>query len=312
MPPSRTGFLGTPEPRRLRALLGVLLGVALFAGYRVAKGRFGRKHVPPHVVTLEGESPVLPRVPRPARPAPTHVSEGRLTLGGQIRRWVQVTPTVLVPGKRYPLVLVFHGDGGDASGFHEHYSFEEASGADAILAYPEGLRSTWDLETREGNRDVRFVEELVAHLEARLPVDETRVFGTGYSSGGFLCNVIACQKSGLFRAIASNAGGAPYNQAEKWPNGYPKCPGQKPIAMLALHGGMDFGVTLDSGRFSSEYWAYVNGCDLGEMESTGYAECHLYRGCPPEKRVGFCQIDTLGHWVWDRAADATWTFFQRQ
>src|SRR5690606_14043271 len=112
-----------------------------------------------------------------------------------------------------------------------------------------------------------FAETVVKALAAELPLDETRIFATGYSSGGFLANLIACQRSGLLRAIASNAGGAPYNQAEAWPNGYPRCPGQAPVAAMALHGRLDFGVTIDSGRFSAEYWAYVNGCDEGRMET---------------------------------------------
>ena len=82
--------------------------------------------------------------------------------------------------------------------------------------------------------------------------------------------------------------------------------------MLALHGERDFAVTIDSGRFSAAYWAYVNGCKVDEMEPTGYAECRAYRGCPAGKGVGFCTISDLGHWVWDRSAEASWSFFQKQ
>jgi polyhydroxybutyrate depolymerase len=211
-----------------------------------------------------------------------------------------------------PLVLVFHGDGGDAPGFHQGYPFENASGADAFLAYPDGIGFTWDLESTFENRDVKFAEALIDELAKSYPIDRARLFATGYSSGGFLSNVIACQRSGLLRAIASNAGGAPYKQSQTWPNGYSKCPEQAPTPMLALHGEDDYGVTLGSGRFSAEYWAYVNGCKTDEMETTGYQECRVYRGCPAGKAVGFCQVPGLGHWVWDRAAEASWTFFKTQ
>ena len=208
-----------------------------------------------------------------------------------------------------PLALA---DGGGASSFHSGYPFETASGAEAILAYPDGIGAGWDLETTFENRDVKFAAALIEELASRMPIDRSRLFATGYSSGGFLSNVIACQRSGLLRAIASNAGGAPYKQSQTWPNGYAKCPDQAPIPMLALHGEDDYGVTLDSGRFSAEYWAYVNGCKTDEMETTGYAECRAYRGCPAGKNVAFCQIPGLGHWVWDHAAEATWTFFRMQ
>jgi poly(3-hydroxybutyrate) depolymerase len=94
-------------------------------------------------------------------------------------------------------------------------------------------------------------------------------------------------------------------------NGYPKCPGQGAVAMLALHGDNDGDVTPDSGRFSAEYWAYVNGCTTDRIETTGYPECRVYQGCPAGKPVGLCTIPSLGHWVWTASAEASWTFFER-
>jgi polyhydroxybutyrate depolymerase len=172
------------------------------------------------------------------------------------------------------------------------------------------MGATWDLETTKANPDERFIVALVAEIAEGRRLDRKRIFATGYSSGGFMANILACHRPGMLRAIASNAGGAPYKQLETWPNGYPKCPGEEPVAMLALHGERDTGVTLDSGRFSAEYWAYVNGCQTDEMEPTGYDECRVYRGCPRDKVVGFCSIPSLGHWVWSEAAVASWTFFQ--
>jgi polyhydroxybutyrate depolymerase len=235
-----------------------------------------------------------------------------IDVDGASRRYLLVEPAAMDPAKAYALVLVLHGDGGDARGFHTGFPFERASGGEAILAYLEGVRSTWDLEARKGsNKDVRFATRVVEELTAARLVDRARVFAAGYSSGGFFANVLACHEPGLLRAIASNAGGAPYKQAEKWGNGYPKCPGQLPTATIALHGGRDFAVTIDSGRFSAAYWAYVNGCDTGAMETTGYDECHAYRGCPAGKPVAWCEIGALDHWVWERSAEASWSFFER-
>jgi polyhydroxybutyrate depolymerase len=235
--------------------------------------------------------------------------EDVVDVGGSPRRYLLVTPRTMHAGVRLPLVLVFHGDGGTAVSFHAGYPFERGSGDEAVLAYPDGIGSTWDLETRHGNRDVAFVRALLDTLRARLPIDDARIFATGYSSGGFFSNLLACRLPDTFRAIASNAGGAPYGLEARWPNGYPRCDGQKPVAMLALHGRRDLGVTFDSGRFSAEYWAYVNGCRETEVEPTSYDECKAYRGCSPGKPVALCDVPSLGHWVWDRAAEATWTFF---
>jgi polyhydroxybutyrate depolymerase len=284
-----------------------VLGIAVF-GAGCHRDRSAPKAVP-----IDGQSKVLPRVTYAQTTGDaTRSSRRSVAIGGVTRTYLVVEPTTPEADRRYPLVLVLHGDGGDAAGLHDGWPIERATGKDAVLAYLDGIRRTWDLETTLDNRDVAFAEAVIADVSGDHAIDRTRVFAAGYSSGGFFANVLACQRPGLLRAIASNAGGAPYNQLLRWPNGYPMCPGQKPVAMLALHGERDFSVTHDSGRFSAEYWAYVNGCNEKEMESTGYEECRAYRGCPAGKAVGFCSIPSLAHWVWSESAGALWTFFQRQ
>jgi polyhydroxybutyrate depolymerase len=267
-----------------------------------------KKKVEPTVATTSGESGVLPRIAR-SSPGKTRVES--TSIGG--RRVVLVSPASIKPDEKKPLVVVFHGDGGDAEEMHHDWPWEKVLGDVAYFAYADARHpASWDLETPRDNKDVAYVASLVDTLASQNPIDRTRVFMSGYSNGGFFANVMACQRSDLVRAIASNAGGAPYNQAEKWPNGFPKCPGEKPVAAMALHGRRDFGVTLDSGRFSAEYWASVNGCDMTQMETTGYVECRAYRGCPAGKNVVWCEVPDLGHWVWDRAVETSWTFFERQ
>lgn len=279
----------------------------------LASGCKSREKLPVRVIPLEGESAVLPKAAPPPATKALPVQQRSVTVDGKARTFLVIPPTVAPkPDQRFPLVLVFHGDGGSARSFHDAWPFEHAVNGEAFVVYLDGRNATWDLETLAKNQDLAYVDEVVKTLEATSPIDHARIFATGYSSGGFFSNVLACHRPGLLRAIASNAGGAPYNQATTWPNGFPKCPGQEPVAMLALHGEQDHGVTLDSGRYSAEYWAYINGCKADEMEPTGYAECKAYRGCKPGKAVGFCQIGPLGHWVWDHAAEATWAFFMRQ
>lgn len=306
------------RPSRARtALLLVVLAVLLgLAGRRFGRGILYRfRHVEPKLVPHEGPS-VLPVERHSHAPGGVRETAGTLRVAGRDRTYVQLTPVAAKAGVPLPLVLVLHGDGGSADGFHNGFFFERATGDEAIVVYPDGLRATWDLDTRagaspdEGNPDIAFLEALVDKVALSAPVDKTRVFGTGYSSGGFLVNLTACERPNLFRAIATNAAGAPYKRAESWPNGFTKCAGQRPIPMMALHGTNDFGVSLDSGAFSAQYWAYVNGCDTGVMETTDYPECRAYK-CPKDRPTVFCKVDGLGHWVWDRAPEVTWTFFLR-
>ena len=268
------------------------------------------KKPPPTVTTITGESTVLPRAAA-AGPAPAVRLTPRTVGPVNQRRYVLVAPVTPKPGP-LPLVLVIHGDGGHAQSFHDEWPFEAATQDGAYLAYLDGRNATWDLETVKDNVDIAYAESVINDAAEQVPIDKTHVFATGYSSGGFFANVLACHRPALLRAIASNAGGAPFNQPESWPNGYPKCPGQAPVATLSLHGDKDGTVTLDSGRFDAEYWAYVNGCNDAAMETTGYPECRAYKACKPGKAVGFCTIPGLGHWVWSESAVASWTFFQRQ
>jgi polyhydroxybutyrate depolymerase len=288
--------------------MGVILFSLLALGHSACKQK---QKPPPTVVPVAGESALLPRALTPATDPAVRATPRTVQVKGKPRDYLLIEPASPAPGP-LPLILVLHGDGGGMQSFHRAWPFEKATQNGAYLAYLEGLNATWDLETLNGNRDIAFAEAAVDAIAAALPIDKTRVFAAGYSSGGFFANVLACHRPGLLRAIASNAGGAPYNQSEKWGNGFPKCPGQKPVAALALHGGQDSEVTLDSGRFDAEYWAYVNGCNDSEMETTGFPECKMYRGCPAGKNVGFCTIGPLGHWVWSESAIASWTFFQRQ
>lgn len=290
-------------------VLLVLAGLAARkAKHMLAKG-------PPETLVplTTPESAVLPkRTYAAAGAGALRVTDEKLDLGGhRPRTYRLVAPASPAPGRAYPLVFVLHGDGGTSQTFHEGFPLEVASGVDALLVYPDA-RGGWDLETTKDNHDVAFLEALVATVSARIPVDRARVFAAGYSRGAFFANVMACQRAGFFRAISSSAGGAPYNQEERWPNGFPKCPGQAPTATLVLHGGLDFTVTMDSGRFSAQYWSYVNGCTEGEVEPAGYAECVVHRGCKPGKAVAFCAAPDLSHWMWKHAAEASWTFFRTQ
>jgi poly(3-hydroxybutyrate) depolymerase len=248
---------------------------------------------------------------RPSTPFPTALAdarppcvdrhESREQLPGG-RSFIQVVPC----GEVFSLILVLHGDGGSASSYRQATPYEHFTPS-AAVAYLEGEGATWDL-TSSPNPDIRYVESVVDRIRDRFYV-RGPVFGSGYSSGGFFLHMMACERPGFFGAIATSAAGAPYNRAEKDALGYTRCKGQQPLPVLAMHGTMDFAVTMASGRFSAQYWSHINGCNMHSMESTGYRQCAAYTGCPGRNDVVFCEIPGLGHWVWDEATQASLSFF---
>ncbi len=183
------------------------------------------------------------------------------TFGGQARKYNLSVPLDYDASKSYPLVLSFHGSPGTADGMLAVYPFDSASHQEAIIAYPNALGSDWDLGTATAqNPDLGFTKALVDELAGKLSIDKTRVYGFGWSGGGFFVNQVACRLRGLLRAMAVHAGGAPYADINpgglKYPNGQPKCAAdQGPIATLVVHGDQDDTVPFMGGDFDAHYWA---------------------------------------------------------
>jgi polyhydroxybutyrate depolymerase len=192
---------------------------------------------------------------------------------------------------------------------------DAVSGPSAYVAYPSGEAYKWDIYTPTAqNTDMQFLQAIVDSLVGKGGVDPARVFATGFSSGAFMVNQMACRQPGLFRAIASQSGGSPDEPqdptATHWPNGYTRCVNQTlgaGPATLVVHGTSDPTVSYESGAFTADYWAYVDGC--GTSQSPDRPDCQSFDGCPKGKPVVFCSIPDLGHQVWADAPTTVWSFF---
>lgn len=259
---------------------------------------------PPQIRDAEAEAP-----PPPWIVATTET----LTIAGEPRAFMLAVPSSYDAKTTYPLVLVLHGDGGDGPSMRDAFPFDDVSGQAAVVAYPSGRRAGWNLhEPIATNSDFAFLVALVDSLRTRFSID--RVFGTGFSSGAFMVNQVACRRPSFFHAIAPHSGGAPYEprdpSAGRWPNGYTKCHDQtmgSGSATLVIHGTSDGDVTYDSGDFTAKYWAFVNGCTGARSAST--PPCVMHVGCPAERPVVLCSIQNLGHSLWGDAIKRTWAFF---
>lgn len=274
---------------------------------------------PPSPDTAPAPSPAEPEErPLPARTPPARaVTSEWLDVAGTPRSFVLATPGTYARARRYPLVLVLHGDGQDSSAMRAAFPFDDVSAEDAIVAYPSGAALGWNLyDPAESNQDLAFVIALVASLKARFAIDPARVFATGFSSGAFMLNQIGCRRPSLLRAIAPHSGGAPQEPrdptATRWDNGFTRCADQTlggGPAVMVIHGTADTLVTYDSGEFTASYWAYVDGCQPTRSLAGKTPECAVHDGCPAATPVVFCSIPSLEHTLWTGAAEATWRFF---
>lgn len=118
-----------------------------------------------------------------------------------------------------PVVLNFHGGGGNAEGHKRWSGLDRIADRERfIVVYPEGTGLfsrrllTWNAGTccgyarRQAVDDVGFVRALLAELAARAPVDHTRIYATGMSNGAMMSYRLAAEASDLVAAIAPVAG----------------------------------------------------------------------------------------------------------
>lgn len=125
-------------------------------------------------------------------------------------------PTAAQPA---PLVFVFHGHGGRSANAARGFRLHELL-PDAVVVYPQGVptpgrltdpegkRSGWQAAVGDhGDRDLRFVDAMLATLRAELPVDGRRVHATGHSNGGGFTYLLYAARSADFASFAPSAAG---------------------------------------------------------------------------------------------------------
>jgi len=130
-------------------------------------------------------------------------------------------------GEHPPVVFMFHGSGGTGEQFLKISGWrEEADRRGLIAVFPTGERyrmtDTGALETKWADfhlvddidetetppaDDVGFVDDMLADLEAELPVDTHRVYASGFSNGANFAARLAVDRSETFAAAAFAAGG---------------------------------------------------------------------------------------------------------
>ena len=143
-------------------------------------------------------------------------------VGTTQRTYMTHLPTGYDPGKRYAVLLAFHGGqqagrteiGWQALALQGRLS-EKADREGFIVVYPEGQEFTtgrsWNAgdccppSASKGVDDVAFVDVMLDELFRDYRIDTTRVYATGTSNGGMLCYRLACELSHRIAAIAPNA-----------------------------------------------------------------------------------------------------------
>jgi polyhydroxybutyrate depolymerase len=227
---------------------------------------------------------------------------------GKPRAYTVVVPNDYHPKTPYPVVFALHGNGGNANGARVSLDLERHARGQAIFVYPEGTGGGWDLDNETGkNRDVALFDAILLGLHESLCVDERRIFVTGFSNGAYMANQLACRRGERIRAVATHAGGGPYENAGATydDHGHLVCPG-KSVATLVVHGAADGTVAPSEGQKSVDHWSIANRCSGGSSPS-GPPACVSMNGCV--QPVVACKVPGLGHAIWSEGKRMTWSFF---
>lgn len=115
--------------------------------------------------------------------------------------------------KLAPLVLAFHGYGGNMNRASENFRLHE-HWPEAVVVYMQGLpslnprdqanqRPGWDvMKPPPNNRDVKFVDAILADVKKTYKIDGKQVFAMGHSNGGRFSYVLWAERGEAFRAFS--------------------------------------------------------------------------------------------------------------
>lgn len=145
--------------------------------------------------------------------------EFTITHGGLRRSYLVHVPPVANAGRPLPLVVNFHGGGGNAKVQKAYSRMDEAADRDGYIAvYPNGTGGiggrflTWNAGACCGpaaaNRvdDVGFSLALLDDLARRIPLDRARTYATGLSNGSMMAYRLGAEAPGHIAAVAGVAG----------------------------------------------------------------------------------------------------------
>jgi polyhydroxybutyrate depolymerase len=132
--------------------------------------------------------------------------------------------------------------------------------------------------------DVGFTASLLDSISNTYTIDDTRVYSTGMSNGGYMSFLLACQLSDKIAAIASVTG-------SMTPQTYNACNPQHPTPILQIHGTSDQTVPYvgDPTWTKSiddvlQYWVAYNNCNTSAI-ITAIADINIFDGSTAEHIV---------------------------
>lgn len=136
------------------------------------------------------------------------------TIDGVEREAIVVPPSQKTASGKVPVILAFHGHGDEMDNYANGVQFEKAMPTAAVV-YPQGLPTNprdpegygWIYtDAEDGQRDLKFVDAMLATLHMKFQVDDKRIYAAGFSNGAMFSYVLWGTRAKTFAAFAAVAG----------------------------------------------------------------------------------------------------------
>jgi polyhydroxybutyrate depolymerase len=222
------------------------------------------------------------------------------------RRKALVFPPPMGGGKA-PVVFAFHGHGANMYLAAWSMAFQKAW-PEALVVYMQGLPTRarvdpcgllrgWQHKPEEnGDRDLKFFDDVLPTLRKKYPVDDRHIYATGFSNGAHFTYLLWAKRGKTFAAFAPCAGFI-WRGLEL----------TEPRPVLHLGGGRDLLVKIGTQEETIETVRQLNGA-TGPGTSCG-PYCTHYPSTPPGTPVE-TYLHPRGHVFPHRATKLIVRFFK--
>lgn len=229
-----------------------------------------------------------------------------LMSGGIDRTYHLYRPASLEQGERAPLVVMLHGGFGTGAQAEKAYGWDKLADRERfIVAYPDGVRRTWNAGMCCGQArdrhidDVAFIGTMVGEIERTQNADPRRVYITGMSNGAMMAYRLACEAPFPIAAVGSVAGTFDM----------PSCAHPQRTPIMEIHGLTDEHVPFNGGiginhsqpepfpsvASSLAVWQNANGCTSDPARSTAGVVTRTQWTCAQGDAVDLITIANAGH-----------------
>ena len=231
---------------------------------------------------------------------------GTIVSSGEKREYLLYVPPSYDRARPTPLVISMHGGSMWGAAQKETSQWNKvAEDQGFIVVYPTGAAGNGPRHWRMGGAgfmpDVRFISDLIDHLEAAYNIDPARIYADGLSNGGGMAFVLSCTLSDRIAAVGMVAAAQllPWN----W------CTDRRPVPMIAFHGTADWATPYTGGSSWvaswpfpdiptwTANWARRNRCGPNPVESLVAADVTRieYTNCADEATVVLYTVQGGGH-----------------